>query len=105
MTGEIAPAWQMKEGCVNLVNATFANLIDGGSRSSCSTFGFYEVDKTHMRNLGGTQLPTSSIGAFSIAAEAQQLGKRPTRPLIRSGGLQWRESYTCNGTPFLQNAD
>lgn len=52
------------------VNATFADLVDGGS-DVLLDLTLYEVDKTHINNLGA-QLP-SSIGVFPIAATAQNL--------------------------------
>lgn len=58
------------EGTLRLLNATYADMLDGGSDVLLDV-RLYEVDKTHTRTIG-TQLP-SSVGAFSVAAEAQQL--------------------------------
>ena len=58
------------EGTLRLLNATYADMLDGGSDVLLDV-RLYEIDKTHTRTLG-TQLP-SSVGAFSVAAEAQQL--------------------------------
>ncbi|MEO7029670.1 MAG: type II secretory protein PulD [Acidobacteriaceae bacterium] len=58
------------EEAMKLVNATFADLLDGGAEIVLQVH-IYELDKTHTRNIGA-QLPASA-GAFSIAAEAQQL--------------------------------
>ena len=58
------------EGTLRLLNATYADMLDGGSDVLLDV-RLYEIDKTHTRTLG-TQLPTS-VGAFSVAAEAQQL--------------------------------
>ncbi len=52
------------------VNATFADLIDGGS-DVLLDLTLYEVDKSRISNLGA-QLP-SSIGAFPVASTAQNL--------------------------------
>ena len=84
------------EEAIDLVDATLADLLDGGGEVMLDVH-FYEVDKTHTRNLGAS-LP-SSIGAFSIAAEAQQLvtaNQSAISQAVASGLL------TLNGTP-LQN--
>ncbi|HEY5330536.1 MAG TPA: type II secretory protein PulD [Acidobacteriaceae bacterium] len=59
-----------REDAMNLVNVTFAGLIDSTAEIMIEVH-IYELDKTHMRNIGA-QLP-SSASAFSIAAEAQSL--------------------------------
>jgi general secretion pathway protein D len=58
------------EPSLRLVNATFADMLDGGSDVQLD-INLYEIDKTHMINIGA-QLP-SSAGAFSVAAEANSL--------------------------------
>ena len=58
------------EDTLKLVNATFADMLDGGSDVLLNV-RFYELNKTYTRTVGA-QLPTS-VGAFSVAAEAQQL--------------------------------
>ncbi len=58
------------EDAMKLVNATFADLLDGGAEVMLQ-IRLYEVDKSHIRRVGA-DLPTS-IGAFSIAAEAQSI--------------------------------
>ena len=58
------------EGTLRLLNATYADMLDGGSDVLLDV-RLYEIDKTRTRTVG-TQLP-SSVGAFSVAAEAQQL--------------------------------
>ncbi len=52
------------------VNATFADLIDGGS-DVLLDLTLYEVDKSHIVNVGA-QLP-SSVGVFPVASTAQNL--------------------------------
>ncbi len=52
------------------VNATFADLIDGGA-DVLLDLSLYEVDRSHINNLG-VQLP-GSIGVFPVAATAQNL--------------------------------
>ncbi len=58
------------EDSLTHVNATFADLIDGGS-DVLLDLTLYEVDKSRIVNVGA-QLP-SSIGAFPVAATAQNL--------------------------------
>ncbi len=58
------------EDTLTHVNATFADLVDGGS-DVLVDLTLYEVDKSHITNLGA-QLP-SSIGAFPVASTAQSL--------------------------------
>jgi general secretion pathway protein D len=58
------------EDAVNLVNVTFAEMLDGGAETVLQVH-IFELDKTHTRNIGQT-LPTSA-GVFSIAAEATSL--------------------------------
>jgi len=84
------------EDAMNLVNATFAGLIDSTAEIMIEVH-IYEFDKTHMVKIGG-QLPTSAT-AFSIAAEAQSLvtaNQSLLTQAISSGAL------VLNGTP-LQN--
>lgn len=52
------------------VNATFADLVDGGA-DVLLDLTLYEVDKTKINTLGA-QLP-SSVGVFPVAATAQSL--------------------------------
>jgi general secretion pathway protein D len=84
------------EDAMNLVNATFAGLIDSTAEIMLEVH-IYEVDKTHMVNIGA-QLPTSA-SAFSIAAEAQSLVTANQSLITQavSSGL-----LVLNGTP-LQN--
>ena len=58
------------EDTLSRVNATFADLIDGGAEVLLD-LTLYEVDKSHIVNIGA-QLP-SSIGVFPVAATAQNL--------------------------------
>ncbi|HZQ42042.1 MAG TPA: hypothetical protein VFA99_02265 [Acidobacteriaceae bacterium] len=55
---------------LKVLNATYQGLLNGSSDVMLDV-KLYEVDRTHTRNLG-VILP-SSIGAFSVAQEAQQL--------------------------------
>ncbi len=57
-------------GTLDRVNATFADLIDGGS-DVLLDLSLYEVDTTRTVNLG-TSTP-SSVGVFPVAAEAESL--------------------------------
>ncbi len=58
------------EDTLTHVNATFADLLDGGS-DVLLDLTLFEVDKSRINNLGA-QLP-SSVGAFPVAATAQSL--------------------------------
>lgn len=58
------------EDTLSHVNATFADLVDGGA-DVLLDLTIYEVDRSHITNLGA-QLP-GSIGAFPVAATAQNL--------------------------------
>ncbi|HLI76790.1 MAG TPA: hypothetical protein VKV02_07575, partial [Acidobacteriaceae bacterium] len=58
------------EDTLSRVNATFAGLVDGGAEVLLD-LTLYEVDKTHLVNLGAA-LP-SSVGAFPVAATAENL--------------------------------
>jgi general secretion pathway protein D len=58
------------EDTLKKVNATFADLVDGGS-DVLLDLTLYEVDKSHINNIGAA-LP-SSIGIFPVAATAQNL--------------------------------
>ena len=58
------------EGTIDRVNATFADLVDGGS-DVVIDLTLYELDTSRMVNLGVTA--PSSIGAFPVASEAQSL--------------------------------
>lgn len=84
------------EKTLQLVNTTFAEVLDGGS-DVLFDIDLYEIDKTHINNIGAT-LP-SSAGIFSIAAEAQQLvtaNQTLINQAIAAGALK------LTGTP-LQN--
>jgi general secretion pathway protein D len=59
-----------EESLLRQVNASFADLLDDGA-DVLFDVSLYEVDKTHMVNIGAT-LP-SSAGVFSITGEAQQI--------------------------------
>jgi type II secretory pathway component GspD/PulD (secretin) len=58
------------EGTLRLLNATYADLLDGGS-DVLLDIHLYEIQKSRTNNVGA-QLPTS-VGAFPIASEAQSL--------------------------------
>ena len=58
------------EPSLKLVNATFADMLDGGT-DVLFDVDLYEVSTSKIRNVGA-QLPTS-VGIFSIAAEADSL--------------------------------
>ncbi len=58
------------EDTLKNVNATFADLVDGGS-DVLVDLTLYEVDKSRINNIGAA-LP-SSIGVFPVAATAQNL--------------------------------
>jgi hypothetical protein len=84
------------EDSLRLVNATFADILDGGSEVLFDV-RLYEIDRTTNNNIGAT-LP-GSAGVFSIAAEAQTLinaNQTLINQAIAAGVL------TLNGTP-LQN--
>jgi type II secretory pathway component GspD/PulD (secretin) len=84
------------EQTLRLVNATFADMLDGGS-DVLFDVRLYEIDRSTNNNIGAT-LP-SSAGVFSIAAEAQSLinsNQTLINQAIAAGLL------TLNGTP-LQN--
>lgn len=55
---------------LKVLNATYDGLLNGGSDVMLDV-KLYEIDRTHTRNMG-FQLP-SSVGIFSVTAEAQQL--------------------------------
>ena len=84
------------EEAMKLVNATFAEMIDGGAEVILEVH-MYEVDKTRLTNIGAVLPP--SAGAFSIIGEAQQLISA-NQTLIQQGlasGL-----LVLNGSP-IQN--
>jgi general secretion pathway protein D len=84
------------EKTLQLVNATFAEVLNGGS-DVLFDIDLYEIDKTHINNIGAT-LPTSA-GVFSVAAEAQELvnaNQTLLNQAIAAGALN------LTGTP-LQN--
>jgi general secretion pathway protein D len=58
------------EQTLKVLNATYNGMVGGGSDVLLDV-NLYEIDRTNTRSLGA-QLP-SSIGMFSVAAEAQQL--------------------------------
>jgi general secretion pathway protein D len=58
------------EGTLRLLNATYADLLDGGS-DVLLDIHLYEIQKSNTKNVGA-QLPTS-VGAFPVASEAQNL--------------------------------
>jgi general secretion pathway protein D len=58
------------EDTLRLLNATFADMLDGGSDVLLDV-EFYEMDTTHERNVG--LLLPAAAGVFSVTAEAQQL--------------------------------
>lgn len=58
------------EHTLKVVNATLANLVDGGSEVQFE-MRLYEVQSTHINDTG-LKFPTS-IGAFSVASEASTL--------------------------------
>jgi len=82
------------EEAMKLVNATFADLIDSTAEILLEVH-IYEVDKTHLVNIG-SQLPNSA-SVFSIAAEAQSLvtaNQSLINQAVSSGVL------VLNGTPL-----
>jgi general secretion pathway protein D len=58
------------EDAMKLINATFAEMIDGGAEVMLDVH-LYEIDRTHMVNIGANIPP--SAGVFSVAAEATSL--------------------------------
>jgi general secretion pathway protein D len=58
------------EQSLNVLNATYNNMLGGGSDVLLDV-NLYEIDRNNTRNIG-FELPTS-IGIFSVAAEAAQL--------------------------------
>jgi type II secretory pathway component GspD/PulD (secretin) len=73
---------------LKVLNATYEGLLNGGSDVMLDV-KLYEIDRTHTRNLG-FQLP-SSIGAFSVAQEAQQIvtaNQSTINTAIASGVIQ-----------------
>ena len=58
------------EGTMERVNATFADLVDGGS-DVLIDLNLYEVDTSRIRTLGVST--PSSVGVFPVAAEAESL--------------------------------
>ena len=56
------------EGTIRLLNATYADMVDGGS-DVLLDIHLYEIDKTHIVNIGA-QLPQSA-GVFAAASELQ----------------------------------
>jgi len=84
------------EDTLHLVNATFADILDGGS-DVLFDVRLYEIDRTTNNNIGAT-LPAYA-GVFSIAAEAQSLisaNQTLINQAVAAGVL------TLSGTP-LQN--
>ena len=84
------------EPTLRLVNATFADMLDGGS-DVLFDVRLYEIDRSTNNNIGAT-LP-SSAGVFSIAAEAQSLissNQTLINQAIAAGVL------TLSGTPLQQ---
>lgn len=58
------------EGTIRLLNATYADMVDGGS-DVLLDIHLYEIDKTHIVNIGA-QLPNSA-GVFAAASELQSV--------------------------------
>jgi general secretion pathway protein D len=84
------------ENLLRQVNASFADLLDGGS-DILFEVNLYEVDKTHLVNIGAT-LP-SSAGVFSVAGEAQQLvnaNQSLINQAVASGALVLNGNYVDN---------
>ena len=84
------------EDTLHLVNATFADILDGGS-DVLFDVRLYEIDRTTNNNIGAT-LPTYA-GVFSIAAEAQSLisaNQTLINQAIAAGML------VLNGTPLTR---
>ena len=58
------------EGTLRALNATYADMLDGGS-DVLLDIRMYELDKTHLVNIGAST--PSSISAFAVVATAQNL--------------------------------
>ncbi|MGI4830337.1 MAG: hypothetical protein ACRYFU_19375 [Janthinobacterium lividum] len=58
------------QGTVDRVNATFADLLDGGA-DVLLELNLYEIDTSHIVSLGAAT--PSSVGVFPVAAEAESL--------------------------------
>jgi len=84
------------EQTLRLVNATFADILDGGS-DVLFDIRLYEIDRSTNNNIGATLPPYA--GVFSIAAEAQSLinsNQTLINQAIAAGAL------TLSGTPLQQ---
>jgi type II secretory pathway component GspD/PulD (secretin) len=84
------------EPTLHLVNATFADILDGGS-DVLFDVRLYEIDRSTNNNIGAT-LPAYA-GVFSIAAEAQSLisaNQTLINQAVAAGVL------TLSGTPLQQ---
>jgi hypothetical protein len=78
---------------LRLLNATYADMLDGGS-DVLFDVKLYEISKTHTRNIGAT-LP-SSVGAYSVAAEAQSVvsqNQTLLNQIIAAGGIKLTGNY------------
>jgi hypothetical protein len=76
------------EPTLKLVNATYADMLDAGS-DVMFDLNLYELDKTHVNNIGAT-LPTSA-SVFSIQQEAEKIdnaNQSLLNTIISGGNIQ-----------------
>ena len=81
------------EATLKLVNATFADMLDGGS-DVLLDINVYEIDKTHTVNIGA-QLPNSA-GVFSVTSELQNIvsqNQSLIQQLVNSGAITLNGNY------------
>jgi len=81
------------ENTLKLVNATFADMLDGGS-DVLLDINVYEIDKTRTVNIGA-QLP-GSAGVFSVTSELQSIvsqNQAILQQLINSGAITLTGNY------------
>jgi hypothetical protein len=84
------------EPTLKLVNATYADMLDAGS-DIMFDLNLYELDKTHVNNIGAT-LPTSA-SVFSVQQEAQNIvnaNQSALNTLLASG--QFNQYLTNNSS-------
>lgn len=91
------------EPSLKLVNATFAEILDGGSDVELD-INLYELDKTHQVNIGA-QLP-GGASIFSVEQEAQNLvnANQTTINAILAGGQVTFPSGISNSEMILLEA-
>ena len=95
---------------LKLVNATFADMLDGGSDVQLD-ITLYELDKTHMVNIGA-QLPNSA-SVFSVEQEAQNIvnaNQTTLNAVLNSGqftlptGISQSEIYLLEALALIKYA-